>query len=156
MLEERIRNSYRYITKRMNPDLEDDCVQECLLAFHLNGKGQTVDQAVIDFLRKYGGGGRKGQPGYEAKLNLHRTVEIPNSLSYESETQERLDTSLIDGRLKEIVDLYIEGYSQKEIGYYYGISESRVCQYLTNFTNKMQFITRLPKEVKEWAAYHAL
>ena len=52
LLSQRIRNSYRAITKRMAPNDEDDCVQECILRYWQNGKGQTVEQAVIDYLRQ--------------------------------------------------------------------------------------------------------
>jgi DNA-directed RNA polymerase specialized sigma24 family protein len=153
LMGERIRNSYRYITKRKNPDMEDDCVQECLLKFWQNGKGQTVDQAVIDFLRTQSG--RKGEPGYEAKLSLQNAVELPDSLSYESKAVEINVTDDLDGRMKYICDLYCEGYTFREISVYLGVTESRVSQMFKDFSEKMQIILLLPKETRKWVMHHA-
>lgn len=156
LLEERIRNSYRYITKRKNPDSEDDCVQECLLAFWQNGKGQTVDQAVIDFLRKFGSG-RKGKPGYEARLSLQNAIEIPESLSVSINPNIEINlTDELDGRLKFICQKYSEGYTFREISQSLGITESRVSQLFKDFSEKMQIILLLPKEVRRWAVRNVI
>lgn len=124
-LEERIRNSYRFLTKRKMPDLEDDCVQECLLSYWKNGKGQTVDQAVIDFLRA-NIHGRKGTVNYETRKNIYFAGEIPESATTSLEEKETLDFSYITGRVRVILDLHKDGYLQKEIGQMLGITESRV------------------------------
>lgn len=153
LMENRVRNSYRYITKNMNPDLEDDCVQECLLSFHLKGKGQTVDQAVIDFLRTLTG--RKDSANYETRMSLLSTREIPDTLSYEERYEMPLDlTQELRGRLKTIVEMYSMGYTFKEIGKELGITESRVSQMFNDYIAKMQFMVFLPKEVRKWAVSH--
>lgn len=154
-LEERIRNSYRYLTKRQRPDEEDDCAQECLLNFHLNGSGQTVDQAVIDYLRKYVGG-RKGLPGYEQRLNLKNAVEIPDTLAVEASDLDKLDTTFLSDRLLEIVERYIAGYDMREIGLGLGITESRVSQLLAGYTEKAPFISLLPRSIRKSVANHVL
>lgn len=151
VLEERIRNSYRYITKRMKPNEEDDCVQECLLRFHLNGFGQTVDQAVIDYLRKYVAG-RKGSPGYEQKLNLHNALEIPEHLVVETEDTERIDVTYLPQKLRWIVESYIQGYEMKEIGASLGVSESRVSQMIKEYTERAPFISLLPRNIRKAVA----
>jgi DNA-binding NarL/FixJ family response regulator len=152
-LEQRVRNSYRYITKNKNPDFEDDCVQECLLSFHLKGKGQTVDQAVIDFLRTMGG--RKDSVNYETRMSLLNYKEIPESANYDDHHHIPLVLTVnLKGRLKVIVEMYGEGYTFKEIGQQLTLTESRVSQLFTNYTTKMQFIVGLPKEVRNWAVGH--
>lgn len=150
VLEERVRNSYRYITKNMAPDNEDDCVQEVLLSYWQNGKGQTVDQAVIDFLRKYGAG-RKGSKGYDSKLMMLNASELSESLS--ADCDETFDFDIckgLDGRVSEIAKLYGEGYTLKEIGEKFGISESRCSQIFRDFTEKMQIISILPRSTRRW------
>lgn len=150
LLSERIRNSYRYITKNKRPDFEDDCVQECLLSFHLKGKGQTVDQAVIDYLRTESG--RKDSTNYETRMSLLNYSEIPEAMSYQDPIHIPMDiTAGLKGRLKKIVEKYSEGYTFKEIGKELGITESRACQIFTEYTAKMQFIVGLQKEVRKWA-----
>lgn len=154
LLEERVRNSYRYITKNMAPNNEDDCVQEVLLSFWLNGKGQTVEQAVIDFLRKYGAG-RKGSKGYDSKLMMINASEIPESLTVESDQHFEFDIcECLHGRVSEIAKLYGEGYTLKEIGEKFGISESRCSQIFKDFTEKMQIISILSRSTRKWVIGH--
>lgn len=154
-LEERIRNSYRYITKRKNPDTEDDCVQECLLSFWKNGKGQTVDQAVVDFLRTQSG--RKGDVNYEVRLNLQNAVEIPESLSSNQNFNIEIDiTEGLDGRLKYICEKYSEGYTFREIAVSLGVTESRISQLFKDFSEKMQILLLCPKEVRRWAVANVI
>lgn len=153
LLEKRIRNSYRYITKNKQPDSEDDCVQECLLSYHLNGKGQTVDHAVIDFLRRESG--RKDSVNYETRMSLLNFSEIPEEVSHENHIYIPMDLTVdLKGRLKIIVEKYSEGYTFKEIGKELGITESRVSQIFTDYTSKMQIMIFLPKEVRKWAVSH--
>ena len=154
LLEQRIRKSYRYITKGKCPDEEDDCVQECLLNFWQKGPGQRVDQAVIEFLRKYKAG-RKGSPGYEAKLNLHNASEIPETLSVDAvEPKVSIEIEHLKGRTRYIVEKYIEGFTLKEIGKSLNISESRVSIILSNYTDKCQILSLVPREVRKWAAQY--
>lgn len=154
LLEQRIRNSYRYITKNMAPNDEDDCVQDVLLSYWKNGKGQTVEQAVIDFLRK-NGSGRKGKKSYEARRKLQTTSELPETLVSDDGPGYEVDVCEgIDERVKQIILLLEEGHTLNEVGEMFGISHSRVCQIRKNFKEKMKFLSRLPREIRRWAIIH--
>lgn len=154
ILEERVRNSYRYITKNTSPDNEDDCVQEVLLSYWQNGKGQTINQAVIDFLRKYIAG-RKGSKGYEFRLNMLKACELPEELSVDSKWGFEFDICEgLEGRMKEIASMYGEGYALKEIGEKLGITEARCSQIFKDFREKMQIISILPRSTRKWVIGH--
>lgn len=153
LLEQRVRNSFQYITKRMIPDFEDDCVQECLMNFHNNGYGQTVDQAVIDFLRKYFSG-RSDSKSYEIRKNMNNYSEInPSTQSQNAINEFPIDlTSFLKGRTKLIVEKYSQGFTFKEIGNEIGVTESRAHQIFSDYVDKMLILLTVPKEVRHWAA----
>lgn len=152
-LSNRIRASYKAITKNMAPNDEDDCVQEVLLQYHKNGRGQTVDQAVIDYLRKTTG--RKDNPDYEMRLNLKSGVELSEDIIFDEMKPDAIDLSLVHGRSREVISLSCEGYSQKEIGEKLGVTESRVSQLLEDAIAEYQVMSLVPKNLREWVFSNA-
>lgn len=153
-LTDRIRASYRHITKNMAPNDEDDCVQECLASYFEKGRGQTIDQAVIDYLR--GESGRKGSASYEDRRSLKTVREFDENRSYDqSMDATAVDLSLIQGRAREVFKFYVEGYTESEIGENLGISESRVSQILREGIAQYQVMSMVPKKLRGWVLENA-
>jgi RNA polymerase sigma factor (sigma-70 family) len=137
----------------------EDIAQEVLLHF-IEGRGQsqTIDQAVVDCIRKRFG--RPGHPGATAKYALataesietddgQRDFAAPVRESEFTECERDLERA---GRLFKGVDAMIfqmrfrEEMLQDEIAKILGVTESRVCQR----------INRIQKELKVWVEYWSL
>ena len=98
-----------------------------------NYKGQTVDQAVIDYLR-----GNHADPrllSYDQKLNFNNAREFDSRIDGGEYTQDipvyREYGTSFKGRLRVIFYLYYQwGFFEAEIGNCVGIGASRVSQEL--------------------------
>lgn len=150
---ERIKYSFKKFTK--NDQGAEDCAQEILIGyFEGKGKHQTTDQAVIDYLRRTSG--RKGLPGYLEKqaLNNADSIESESFRNLEQRSsglnlEDRLDIGRIIGMSQHweraVMSLYfVEGYGQTEIGNLFGVSESRICQWLQRIQSRIS--TRIKAE----------
>ena len=115
--------------------------------------GQTVDQAVIDFLRKYFSG-RSDSKSYEIRKNMNNYSEInPSTQSQNAINEFPIDlTSFLKGRTKLIVEKYSQGFTFKGIGNEIGVTESRAHQIFSDYVDKMLILLTVPKEVRHWAA----
>lgn len=156
-LSERIKKSY--VSKGGIGD-PNDCAQEILVHL-LSGKGQhsTVDQMVIDFLRKdQGSFSTNRRPPADALLYVHRARqsqpddpdEDPNDVAFAIQSIRKMDeTELADfiplgfriedyleGRDLEVYRAYAAGTMLKEIGQTLDLTESRVSQLLANAVSK--------------------
>jgi RNA polymerase sigma factor (sigma-70 family) len=160
-LRRRIKVSYFLKTGRLS-DWED-CAQSVICSFLENQSGkQTIDHAVIDYLRERSG--KKTHKGYEARIALENSLAqnggeslnrikdanfiefIHSKLSYEKLMAE------LEGRNRAVLKLYFEwGLTFKEIGDVFGISESRVSQLLADINRyiKKKLEINLQKYLKE-------
>lgn len=101
----------------------EDCVQEILMKFFTNGVGQTIHQAVIDFLRK--SSGKKGSKYYKAKnfVSIETIKEELITVDYNEENMDYYLNMVKPGLHKCLVNLHYKyGYSKKEIGQILGYS----------------------------------
>ncbi len=153
-LSTRIRASYRAITKRMAPNDEDDCVQECILRYWQNGKGQTIEQAVIDYLRREKGDKRTAS--FEERKSLNSAAEFKENEYYETpQDATTLDLNLLHGRNRLIIEKYIQGYTEIEIGQMVRVSESRVSQIIKDSISIYQVMSLVPKNLRGWVIQNA-
>jgi|SRR6185437_617520 len=152
-ISQRIRSSFQKLSKGIGN--ADDCVQEILLRM-CEGKclHQTIDQAVIDYLRTITG--RKGMGSYTARQNLERADSFgPGDL--ERVLPVDLGRDLADGvdfermlRAHPWQDRvcfklrYGWGLSEAEIGNLFGFSESRASQRLARV--QMRLSARIQAE----------
>lgn len=145
-IRKRILCAYKKISQSENG--WEDCAQEILCRW-IAGKNQkqTIDFAVIDYLRERSG--RRGSPGYSQRQNLI------NASSYEKGSfdnfigrnngmslEDRNDVERIIGMSRHweraIMSLaFREGYGQAEIGNFFGVSESRVSQWLKRIQKRI-------------------
>lgn len=139
----------------------EDFAQEYVLGV-LEGKNrhQTIEQFVIDVLRKRSG--RKGTSGYDQRLALVSARNIEDiQVSDRRAPQDNLDARIHSDRMRSFVKqrewhLYSEGYSLKEIGELTGVSQSRISQKLKvqkDIVEKYYFLEELNfnPEAKKWA-----
>ncbi len=139
-ISKRIEKSYVKITGRQVG--ADDCAQE-VIEYYLSGKGQkqTIDQAVIDYLRR--DSGRKGQRGYSDRIAPKKQL-CENLVAGDSglNMEHRLAVKQIIGLSRHweraVMSLkFLEGYGQAEIGDFFGVSESRVCQWVERISGRI-------------------
>lgn len=143
----RIKTSYLKLTK--DPGGVSDCVQEVITRL-LEGrhKHATIDQAVIDYLREC-----RNLKGF--RRNLKREAP-PKSNSYEqnsfdefigADPRESLGSGIFADQLigmskhweRAVMSLFfVEGYGQAEIGNFFGVSGSRVHQWLKRIQKRVQ------------------
>lgn len=130
------REDYERLTKYISNVLRrfrisesvEDFAQEYVLGV-LQGKHryQTIEQFVIDILRQRSG--RKGTISYDVRKNISNASELgifedtDNGIS-----SDNLDSRIHNNRMREYIksreyELYSEGYTMKEIGDLYGITE---------------------------------
>jgi len=130
-ISKRIEVSYAKITGRQSG--ADDCAQE-VIEYYLSGKGQkqTIDQAVIDYLRR--DSGHKGQRGYSDRIAPKKQL-CENLVAGDTglNMEHRLNAKQIIGLSRHweraVMSLkFLEGYGQAEIGDFFGVSDSRVSQ----------------------------
>lgn len=138
--------------------ISDDIAQEILCRM-LEGRHQhaTVDQAVIDYLRREFG--HKRSRSYDARYALATAGNADSEYSFNSiGTDPRGDldvrwdaerlVELLRGRDRIIANqYYLEGYSEAEVANFHNVSESRVCQILKRIQSG------LSKRVAKAAAY---
>lgn len=144
-IQERIKFSCR---KMGRPDICEEAAQE-VYARLLEGKHKhaTIDQAVIDYLRTVSG--RKGVPSYASRQAFEHSYSYEprhdaNSIvrSFGINMDDRLDVRRLIGMVRHweraIMNLYfVEGYGQAEIGNFFGVSESRVSQWLERIQKRI-------------------
>jgi len=143
----RIRASFKKFSKRT--DGADDCAQEILKRM-LEGRNQhqTIDQAVIDYLRT--DSGRKGLPGYNARKKLQYAHSLePTSLErlldldHGRKSPYRLDFEECRGWIgnqidRAIFDLFYRwGLNEVEIGNLFGFAGSRASQRLKRIQSSL-------------------
>lgn len=113
----------------------DDLAQEVLLSF-LEGRGQhqTVDYAVIDAIRRDRGDSRNGRfKPRKRERRPHCELKEHHSIgeSHESRGDFERIIGLLKGGRRAIAVLFFEWeLTQKEIGNCFGITESRVSQWI--------------------------
>ena len=142
----RIRYSYVRMGGRGDPD---DCVQEILMRM-LAGKHQhsTVDQCVIDYLRVKSG--RKGSAGFADRVALENArsfepaeLDAAGRASDSADLGHRHDSSSLGRRLPRNERIVFTltttwGLSAVEVADIFGVSESRVCQWLKGIQSRLQ------------------
>lgn len=129
----------------------EDIAQEVLLHFlEGRGKSQTVDQAVIDSIRRKFG--RVGATGFSARNALAMAESIETEDGQREFTAPISGGQLVDddrdlervGRLFEGVDAVIfrmrfkEEMLQDEIAKVLGVTESRICQRVKSMESEMR------------------
>lgn len=154
------KNISRVLRRFRISDDASDFAQEYVCGV-LEGKHrhQTIEQFVIDVLRQRSG--RKGSSGYterQAFVSAGSIDDIQDSARgiYSDDLDARIhrdrNRKFIKSRMFE---LYTEGFSMKEIGEQYGLSEVRVSQKLkvvAERIEKIEFIDhlRVNKVVADW------
>lgn len=115
----------------------EDITQEVVLMWAERGfkKGQSIDYAVIDFLRKYTG--RKGSVGYDSRTKLQNPAGLDDGLKYQQsaglDLGERRNTwgfeRFFYGEERAILLLITKwGFSETEVGDLFGVTGGRICQ----------------------------
>lgn len=133
---------------------KEDIAQDVLLQM-LEKPGRPVRYATIDAIRERTG--RKGDISYEARQVLNLSVSNgtehiewePESLSGRLEARLEVESLLgsVNGANRAIWLLtYQWGLSEKEIGYLFGVSESRICQRLRRIQARLsQSVLQTPR-----------
>lgn len=141
----------------------EEIAQEVLLQMCRSpNRGATVDQLVIDVIReRYG---RPRTPGFDRKHALalavqtgegsqpiERTAIAGNGISLD----DRLDFERMVERLGATDERafallrWRHDFTEKEIGYLFGVSESRICQRLTAIQERLRGIVRQEERSQE-------
>lgn len=106
------------------------------------GKHQTVDQAVIDIIRK--NYGRPGTPGFKRKHALqnasrHTGKEGSTKLRQEEGNEFHYLLQMLHGIERAVICLIFQwGFSVKEVAYVFGFSKSRASQVKKRATAKIR------------------
>lgn len=133
----------------------EEITQDVMLMWAERGfkKGQTVDQAVIDCLRKYTG--RKGSCGYIARKELQNAASLDDGYqlgrNIEPYVGERGDYRGFErffcGDERAIYLLIVKwGFSEVEVADLFGVSESRICQRYKGIQSRIS--ARVKKEAR--------
>jgi len=125
---------------RFYRDIEDDFAQYCLLRY-LEGSKATVEQLLVDFLRK-----NYGRPKGRRNMTIKNTMSLSNSeevLQQVSVNEHNSDFSKIMDKLegveRTIAVLHFKwDFTLKEIGEVLDVSESRVSQLLSALNSKFR------------------
>lgn len=130
---------HRLIVHRDFQSHFDDIVSEILLLFASRGRGQTVEQAYVETIRKLFGRTK----GYGSKRGIDPKTER-KEIELKPEFMEPVIPSLdsfifidqladkLEGRERIVFLLrFKEGWPNKEIAYLFGVTEGRACHYLT-------------------------
>lgn len=131
-----LRMRVRSALLKQSGNLQDiDDVTQYILTKWLSGvrHNSTIDYLVIDYLRE--SSGRKGNKTYETKRNLSIPLSLDElkSVAVDPETcvvaiADVISTYVSDQRSRIIAKLYyVWGFSLREIGDLFEITESRVC-----------------------------
>lgn len=148
---EKFRKRAEYAATRMGFERDREEISQEVLCRMLEGKHQhsTIDQAVIDVIRKRFG--RTGTPGYDKKHALAKSLQAGDGLeNLESTIGNNDGTSLDDrldikraiiefrGRQRAIIVLrFIWGMNEIEIADIFGVTESRVSQWLKGIQGRL-------------------
>lgn len=131
-------------------DLAHDAIVEWLEG---RGQHQTVDQAVIDAIRR--AFGRPGLPGHELRRNLEQRPKSMDRLARHTSREVDRDSVHDFDRLirtlepiqRAIVCLrYVWGFQEIEIAQCFGVSESRISQRLQAALSRIASRERQRKE----------
>lgn len=120
----------------------EDAFQE-IVEYFLSGKGQkqTIDQAVIDYLRR--SSGRKGQPGYAERIAPQKQLcenHVGRDVGLSMDDRCTVNSLIGMSRHWEraVMTLYFrEGFCATEIGNFFGVTESRVSQWLARIQKRI-------------------
>lgn len=121
-----------------------------------HGQHQTVDQSVIDAIRR--ACGRPGTPGFECRRNVERPVDGLDALASRASPQIHPDSDADFERLIEplesiqraIVCLRFQwGFSEIEIGRAFGVSQSRISQRLSAALSRIESRERKQGQPRE-------
>lgn len=126
----------------------EDCAQEVITRM-LEGrhKHSTIDQAVIDYLREHCGykGFRRRTKGQDNPIaNSYEQGEFDNFIRDDSirDVGDRIDTDRLIGMSRHwercvMTLIFREDYGQVEIGNLFGVSESRVSQWVQRIQGRI-------------------
>lgn len=144
----RIIQSY---TRMVGSNGAEDCAQE-IFARMLEGRHQhsTIEQAVIDYLRQTRG--RKGIRGHAQRKaffnpssfeqeNHDGTVAVNVGRSLESRVDSELVARRLRGKERAVWLLIFEyGFTLKEVGSLFGVTESRISQWVAGISTRLRSI----------------
>src|SRR6266849_3690599 len=127
---------------------EDDC--DAMRAMRLGARGFVLKQSASDLLvnsihRIHNG---------EIWLDNRVTDEVMGAFAKDSNGSPRGDKPLLSDREKQVVQLMVQGYRNREIGQELSISEQTVKNHLSNIFDKLGVSDRL--ELALYAIHHHL
>lgn len=145
------------VRKYWHPDEAEDIAQSVLLAFIKNPQSkQTVEQAVIDYVRQNGGRSRGGALRIklldrkhclpEEYLSTHSSTT--RSTGHELQSFERYLNNLETSDRCIAVLRFVWELSVEEIGYCFGVSDSRISQRLTSIQAKISRTLEAEKQTE--------
>jgi two-component system, NarL family, nitrate/nitrite response regulator NarL len=124
--------------------------RDVIRAMRLGARGVVLKQSASDVLvksiRKVHGG--------EIWLDNHIAAEVIDAFKKSSESGQRRETPLLSDREKEVVQLVVQGFHNREIGEKLLISEQTVKNHLHNIFDKLGISDRL--ELALYAINHRL
>ena len=124
--------------------------RDVIRAMRLGARGVVLKQSASDVLVK---SIRKVHSG-EIWLDNRITAEVINAFKKSSESGQRRETPLLSDREKEVVQLVVQGFHNREIGEKLLISEQTVKNHLHNIFDKLGISERL--ELALYAINHRL
>jgi DNA-binding NarL/FixJ family response regulator len=124
--------------------------RDVIRALRLGARGAVLKQSASDVLvksiRKVHGG--------EIWLDNRITAEVIDAFKKSSESGQRRETPLLSDREKEVVQLVVQGFHNREIGEKLFICEQTVKNHLHNIFDKLGISDRL--ELALYAINHRL
>jgi len=127
---------------------EDD--RDVIRAMRLGARGVVLKQSASDLLLK---SIRQVHEG-EIWLDNRMTAEVIDAFKKSAESGQRHEKPLLSDREKEVVQLVVEGFRNREIGEKLFISEQTVKNHLHNIFDKLGVSDRL--ELALYAMHHKL
>jgi two-component system nitrate/nitrite response regulator NarL len=127
---------------------EDD--RDVIRAMRLGARGVVLKQSASDLLLK---SIRQVHDG-EIWLDNRMTSEVIDAFKQSAESGQRHEKPLVSGREKEVVQLVVQGFRNREIGEKLFISEQTVKNHLHNIFDKLGVSDRL--ELALYAIHHRL
>jgi DNA-binding NarL/FixJ family response regulator len=127
---------------------EDD--RDVVRAMRLGARGVVLKQSASDLLLK---SIRQVHDG-EIWLDNRMTAEVINAFKRSAESGQRREKPLLSDREKEVVQLVVQGFRNREIGEKLFISEQTVKNHLHNIFDKLGLSDRL--ELALYAIHHKL
>jgi two-component system, NarL family, nitrate/nitrite response regulator NarL len=127
---------------------EDD--RDVIRAMRLGARGVVLKQSASDLLLK---SIRQVHEG-EIWLDNRMTAEVIDAFKKSAESGQRHEKPLLSDREKEVVQLVVEGFRNREIGEKLFISEQTVKNHLHNIFDKLGVSDRL--ELALYAIHHKL